>query len=47
MLRFYGCLVAEPLEHWECAPEGVAAIRDGFCQAEQRATVTCMEAKMR
>jgi hypothetical protein len=47
MTAFYRCLVAEPLPHWQCAPNGVAAIQPGFCDDEQRRTVACMEAKMR
>jgi hypothetical protein len=43
---FYRCLVGEPLQHWDCAPDGVAAIRNGFCDREQGATAACMEAKM-
>jgi hypothetical protein len=42
---FYRCLVAEPIEHWECAEDGVAAIREGFCEEEQERAVGCMEAK--
>jgi hypothetical protein len=44
---FYGCLVKEPVEHWECDPEGVAAIREGFCDKEQERALACMEAKAR
>lgn len=42
----YRCLVDQPLTHWECAEDGVAAIRDGFCDAEQGQAAACMEAKM-
>jgi hypothetical protein len=44
---FYRCLVQEPVEHWECAEEGVAAIREGFCEKEQERAVGCVEAKAR
>jgi hypothetical protein len=47
MKRFFQCLVQEPVAHWECAPDGVAAIQDGFCQVEQRNTVVCMQTKMK
>jgi len=47
MQRLYKCLIAEPAMHWECAEDGVAAIRDGFCNTEQGQTVACMEAKMK
>jgi len=43
---FYRCLVAQPAQNWECADDGVAAIREGFCDKEQEQAVTCMEAKM-
>jgi hypothetical protein len=42
----FQCLVGQPVQNWECAPDGVAAIRKGFCDSEQRETVACMEAKM-
>jgi hypothetical protein len=41
----YACLVKEPPERWECAEDGVAAIRDGFCEKEQERAVGCMETK--
>jgi hypothetical protein len=44
---FYRCLVGQPVQNWECAPDGVAAIRAGFCDSEQGRTVVCMETKMR
>lgn len=40
---FYGCLAQEPLPHWECSPEGVPAIRDGYCEHEQAAASSCLE----
>jgi hypothetical protein len=46
MLGFYQCLIAQPVQNWECAPDGVAAIRRGLCGAEQERTVACMESKM-
>lgn len=42
----YSCLVREPLAHWNCAEDGVAAIREGYCDSEQAKAVACMEAKM-
>jgi hypothetical protein len=44
--RFYDCLVPQPIQNWECAADGVAAIRDGFCDKEQSDALACMEAKM-
>jgi len=43
---FFACLVKEPSSHWECDDDGVAAIREGFCDATQAAALACMEAKM-
>jgi hypothetical protein len=40
---FYGCLAQETLSHWECSPEGVPAIRDGYCEKEQAAASSCLE----
>ncbi|MGO9835077.1 MAG: hypothetical protein ACLP1X_12760 [Polyangiaceae bacterium] len=45
-LAMFGCLVKQPLNNWECAPDGVAAVKDGVCDAEQRAAIGCMELKM-
>ncbi len=45
-LSFYGCLVTQPPKNWECGDDGVAAIRDGFCDPEQARAAKCMEAKM-
>lgn len=39
---FYGCLAQESLSHWECSPEGVPAIRDGYCEREQAAASSCL-----
>jgi hypothetical protein len=41
----YACFGREPAEHWECGEDGIAAIREGFCEKEQERTVTCMEEK--
>jgi len=43
----FRCWLHEPLEHWECGEDGVGAIRDGYCDKEQAAVVTCMEQKAR
>lgn len=42
----YACLVPQPLQNWQCDEDGVAAIRDGFCEAEQKASFECMQQKM-
>ena len=43
----YRCLENEPVAHWECAEDGVAAVREGYCEKEQATAVGCMEAKAR
>ena len=47
MQAFFQCLRKQPAANWQCAPDGVAAIRDGFCDTEQAETVRCMQDKMR
>lgn len=41
--RLYACLASQPLSHWECAEDGVGAIRDGYCEKEQGAAAGCVE----
>lgn len=44
MNTFLRCIAAEPIEHWQCDHEASApAIRDGYCDAEQRAFFRCLE----
>jgi hypothetical protein len=43
---FYGCLVGQPSQNWECSEDGVAAIREGFCESQQTRVAACMNAKM-
>jgi hypothetical protein len=43
---FYRCLAGKPDRNWECGDDGVAAIREGLCDDEQKNAVGCMEAKM-
>lgn len=41
---FLRCSATHPAEHWECDPmTGAAAIKDGYCDAEQGAVVACMQ----
>jgi hypothetical protein len=43
MVSFLECLSKEPLEHWECDSEvHVPAIRDGYCESQQREIAVCM-----
>ena len=41
--KFYGCLAAQPPEHWECVDDGTGAIRQGFCEREQAEFAACLE----
>ena len=41
------CLTKQPVKNWECAEDGVAAVREGFCDSEQQRAVACMDAKMK
>lgn len=45
--QLYSCLKTEPTAHWECAEDGVAAIREGYCEREQSRVTQCMEKKMK
>lgn len=38
------CVIREPVTHWECSDEKIAAIKDGFCQREQLAFLQCYSA---
>lgn len=42
---FYRCLTPQPAHNWECAEDGIAAIKPGFCDEQQERVVRCMEAK--
>ena len=45
---FYACLVREPTTHYQCDEQsGVAQIKDGFCESEQKAAYQCMAEKMK
>jgi len=47
MTAFYQCLLKQPIKNWECDEDGVAAIRQGFCDKEQEKTVLCMDKKVK
>jgi len=40
---FIRCALDEPMEHFECGDEGVAALQDGYCDWEQQAFATCVQ----
>lgn len=40
---FYQCLSTQPLKAWECLEDGSAAIREGFCEAEQGRFAACLQ----
>ena len=44
---FLRCLMAQPVENWECGEDDVAAVRIGFCDKEQEAVADCMNSKMK
>jgi hypothetical protein len=39
------CFIQHPKDRWECDEEGQAAIKDGYCDAEQRAVAQCVSAQ--
>jgi hypothetical protein len=43
LLSALHCMVAEPVSHWDCGEDGLASIQSGFCDAEQRAFVGCVQ----
>ena len=43
MTAVLSCLGREPLTHWECNDEGAPAIKDGYCDDEQRQFVACVQ----
>lgn len=45
--RFLSCLVAQPVDRWECDSEGFAAIRDPFCDVQQGETARCFKGHSR
>jgi len=36
------CITREPVGHWECSEDGLASIKDGYCDGEQAAFMSCM-----
>ncbi len=36
------CFARQPAEHWQCDEDGDAAIREGYCDAEQGAFAACL-----
>jgi hypothetical protein len=36
------CIIREPAGHWECSEDGLASIKDGYCDAEQAAFMACV-----
>jgi hypothetical protein len=37
------CFGSRPASDWECDPDGIAAIKDGFCEGEQARFASCLE----
>ena len=44
MASLLRCFAREPIAHWECNPDGEAALKNGLCNAEQKLLVTCAQA---
>jgi hypothetical protein len=44
---FFECLAKQPSPNWECGPDGVAAIRAGFCEDEKTKASSCLKEKTR
>jgi hypothetical protein len=44
MSNFLSCLMQQSADHWECDPEGTAAIKDEYCNEEQAVFVACLAA---
>jgi len=42
----FDCTLAEPSPHWECRPDGVAALKQPYCRAPQQAFQGCMKAAL-
>ena len=40
---FFSCLVAQPVERWECLEDGTGVIRQGYCEAEQARFALCAQ----
>ncbi|HET9954817.1 MAG TPA: hypothetical protein VFQ61_09945 [Polyangiaceae bacterium] len=43
LIHALSCMIAEPRTHWVCGEDGLAAIDSGYCDAEQRAFVGCVQ----
>jgi hypothetical protein len=43
MAAVLNCFAREPVAHWSCNEEGEAAIKDGFCDAEQGQFAGCIQ----
>lgn len=44
MNAFMDCALTHPASHWECSENGVAAIRQGYCDREQQSFMHCFTA---
>jgi hypothetical protein len=40
-------MLVEPAAHWECTEAGLAALKEGFCDAQQQAYVACVTSEAR
>ena len=42
----FRCFAREPASNWECGEEGIASIKDGYCDAQQARYFGCMAKTM-
>jgi hypothetical protein len=46
LARFFGCSNEKPAHAFECGPEGFAGLKEGHCEPEQQAVVSCIHAAL-
>ncbi len=46
MDAFLACLVGQPVSNFECNDEGIPAVKDGLCTAEQAMVAKCLMTPM-
>jgi hypothetical protein len=42
MTQATACMLNHPASDWMCTPDGLAAIKEGICVAEQDAVTACV-----
>ena len=46
MRSVLACITREPSSNWECDEEGLAAIREGYCEREQQGFLDCVQRQL-